>query len=147
MTRYTSSDLSLQDYRALAEFRHQLRRFLHFSAEAAKAAGIEPNQHQLLLALKGLPDGHRPTIGELAERLQVRHHSAVELVSRAETAGWVARERDEADRRGVLVRLTPQGEQLLHDLTRRHREELRVLGPQLIQTLDAILHDSPPGAI
>ena len=84
--------LTLPDYHALAELRHQIRRFLHFSEEAARAAGLEPRQHQLMLALKGLPKGVRPRIGELAERLQIQHHSTVELVNRLASAGFVRRE-------------------------------------------------------
>src|SRR5579862_5285823 len=99
-------DLSLEEYRALAEFRHQVRRFLCFSEEQVRALGIEPQQHQLLLAVKGLPDGALATIGELAERLQLRHHSTVELVNRLEKQGHVVRELGKEDRRQVLVRLT-----------------------------------------
>jgi O6-methylguanine-DNA--protein-cysteine methyltransferase len=72
----TVADISLRSYRALAEFRHQIRLFLHFSEEAVRQAGIEPQQHQLLLAIKGIPVGTQPTIGRIAERLQIRHHTA-----------------------------------------------------------------------
>src|ERR1700692_3474102 len=82
-------DLSPAEYRALAEFRYQIRRFLQFSAEAARQYGLEPQQHQPLLAVKGPPDDVRPTIGELAERLQIQHHSAVELVDRLAEHGAV----------------------------------------------------------
>src|SRR6185369_9323763 len=85
------------DYQALAEFRYQIRRFLHFSEQAARAAGIEPKQHQLLLAIKGLPESLRPTIGTLADRMQLQHHSAVELIDRLEKAGMVDRTRSEID--------------------------------------------------
>jgi len=114
-------------YRALAEFRYQIRRFLAFSERAARRAGLEPRQHQLLLAVKGLPAGRLATIGEIAERLQVRHHSAVELVGRLAAAGLVRRRRHPADRRQVVVRLTARGEAVLADLSRHHAAELRVL--------------------
>jgi DNA-binding MarR family transcriptional regulator len=123
------------DYEALAELRHQIRRFLHFSEEASRQAGLEPRQHQLMLALKGLPRGVRPRIGELAERLQIRHHSAVELVNRLETGGYVLRVPGDHDRREVLVGLTPKGEKVLRELSLHHRNELLSLGPALIAAL------------
>src|SRR5437588_7061226 len=98
----TQGDISLTDYRALAEFRYQIRRFLRFSEEAAYAAGLEPQQHQLLLAIKGLPEGRKATIGELAERLQLRHHSTVELIDRLVKRELVERHRDEEDQRRVF---------------------------------------------
>src|SRR5690348_11383007 len=94
------------DFQALAEFRYQLRRFVRFSEAAAREAGIEPQQHQLLLAVKGIPDGEVPRIAYLADRLQIQHHSAVELLDRMERKGLVARIRGENDRREVLVQLT-----------------------------------------
>jgi DNA-binding MarR family transcriptional regulator len=132
-------DLSLPAYRALAEFRHQLRLFLHFSEEAARASGLEPHQHQLLLAIKGLPEGMRPTIGEIAHRLQIRHHSAVELVDRLEERGALVRETCPEDRRQVLVRLTSSGERLLRKLSLAHRAELSKTGPALRDALDRML--------
>src|SRR5438477_12131136 len=101
--------LTLADYEALAELRYQIRRFLHFSEEAARAAGLEPRQHQLLLTLKGLPRDVRPRIGELAERLQIQHHSTVELVNRLASGGYVRRRREGPDRREVLLSLTAKG--------------------------------------
>ena len=94
--------LAPSDYQALAELRYQIRRFLHFSEQAARKAGLEPQQHQLMLALKGLPEGVRPRIGELAERLQIQHHSAVELINRLAAGGYVKRGRQSQDRREVL---------------------------------------------
>ena len=102
--------LTLADYEALAELRYQIRRFLHFSEQASRAAGLEPRQHQLLLALKGLPKDTRPRIGELAERLQIQHHSTVELVNRLANGGYVRRERGGEDHREVLISLTPKGD-------------------------------------
>jgi len=139
VTRYTSamaaSWLTAADYRALADFRYPLRRFLNFSEQAARAAGLEPQQHQLLLGVKGVADGQRTTIGALAERLQLRHHSVVELVDRTEARGLVQRLRGDDDRRQVLVRLTALGEALLSRLALVHRAELRLVGPALLRAL------------
>jgi DNA-binding MarR family transcriptional regulator len=123
------------DHESLAEVRYQIRRFLHFSEQAARDAGLEPQQHQLMLALKGLPEGTRPTVGELAERLQIKHHSAVELINRLAAAGFVCRHQADADRREVLVALTPKGEKVLRELSVHHRAELRKRGPVLIEAL------------
>ena len=109
--------LTLADYQSLAELRYQIRRFVGFSEHASRKAGLEPRQHQLMLALKGLPDGVRPRIGELAERLQIQHHSAVELVNRLATGGYVRRQRGGEDRREVLLTLTPKGEKVLKQLS------------------------------
>src|SRR5437763_9383595 len=122
------NSLTLSDYQALAELRYQIRLFLHFSEEAARSAGLEPRQHQLMLALKGLPKGVRPRIGELAERLQIQHHSTVELVNRLSAGGYVKRRRGGDDRREVLLTLTPKGEKVLRDLSLHHRAELRMQG-------------------
>jgi DNA-binding MarR family transcriptional regulator len=127
--------LTTADYQALAELRHQIRRFLHFSEQAARRAGLEPRQHQLMLSLKGLPSGVRPSIGELAQRLLIEHHSAVELVNRLAKGGYVQRERDGEDRRAVLISLTRKGEKILRDLSLDHRAELRVQGPALTAAL------------
>ena len=129
------------DYQAMAEFRHQIRRFLRFSEEAARQAGLEPQQYLMLLALKGLPDGRRGRIGEVAERLQIQHHSTVELVDRLEKRGMVRRRRSEADRREVLLELTPRGEKLLRDLALYHREELREVAPSLVRSLKKAITD------
>ena len=127
--------LSLADYRSLAELRHQIRRFLHFSEQASRMAGLEPHQHQLMLALKGLPGRIRPRIGVLAERLQIRHHSTVELVNRLSAGGYVRRNRRREDRREVWLSLTPKGETVLRKLSLQHRAELRLHGPALIAAL------------
>ncbi len=131
------------DYRALAEFRYQIRRFVHFSEQAARAAGIEPQQHQLLLAIKGLPEELRPTIRTLADRMQLQHHSAVELIDRLEKAGMVSRTRSEVDRREVLIELSAKGERLLRELSLHHQEELRDSGPALAQTLRRLIARAP----
>jgi DNA-binding MarR family transcriptional regulator len=131
-------DLGLEEYRSLAEFRYQIRRFLGFSEEQVRAAGMEPQQHQLLLALKGLPEGVIATIGELAGRLQLKHHSTVELVNRLERLGYVTREAGEEDRRQVIVRLTHPGAGLLRQLSIAHHQELEVAGPRLAKALRTI---------
>ncbi len=118
-------ELSLADYRALAEFRYQIRRFLRFSEDAARSAGIEPQHHQLMLAVKGMPAGRRARVADLAERLQLHHNSIVELVGRLAEKGLVERHRDGKDRREVTVRLTARGRHILKDLTIYHRDELR----------------------
>jgi DNA-binding MarR family transcriptional regulator len=131
--------LAATDYQALAELRYQIRRFLHFSEEAARDAGLEPRQHQLLLALKGLPKGVRPRIGELAERLQIQHHSTVELVNRLAAGGYVRRQRGGEDRREVLLALTLKGERVLRELTLHHKMELRTQGPILLAAMRNVI--------
>jgi DNA-binding MarR family transcriptional regulator len=134
--------LTLPDYRALAEFRYQIRRFLHFSEQVVKQAGIERGQYQLLLAIKGMPAGVRPRIRELSERMQIRHHSTVELVNRLEDGGFVYRARAQDDRREVLLALTPKGEKVLSELALHHQDELRSSGPELVTALRRIMHAS-----
>ncbi len=129
------------DLRALAAFRYELRCFLAFSEQAARAAGIEPQQHQLLLALGGLPPKQRPNIRTLAERLCVQHHTAVALVDKLAERGLVQRERSLEDKREVLVRLTDAGSQVLQELSRRHRLHLQRVGPEMVAALAAILGD------
>ncbi len=128
-------DLKLSDYQALAEFRYQLRRFLRFSEQAARQAGLEPRHHQLMLAVKGTPEAAGPRIAYLAEQLQIQHHSAVELVDRLAKRGLITRSRNGPDRREVHVRLTARGERVLGDLTRHTRAELRSAAPALVATL------------
>src|SRR6186713_2120841 len=115
------SKLSHDDYRRLAQFRYEIRCFLSFSEQAARAAGIEPQQHQLLLAVRGLPAEMRPTIRTISERLRVQHHTAVALVDKLEERRFVRRERSTADKREVLIRLTSEGAKLLRELSRQHR--------------------------
>lgn len=130
------------DYEALARFRHQLRLFLAFSETAAQKAGLTPQQHQALLAIKGFPERERVTIGELADRLQIKHHSAVELASRLVANGLAAREPAASDRRQVFLALTPQGEAVLEQLTAAHRQELRRMGPELRALLARLSDDA-----
>ena len=134
-----TTDRHAIDYRALAGFRYEIRRFLNFSENAARAAGIEPQQHQALLALEGLPSAMPATVGALAERLQIRHNSAVELSRRLEAKGLVVRTRSRADAREVLLRVTPRGERLLERLSLAHRDELGTAGPRLIDALRSVI--------
>jgi DNA-binding MarR family transcriptional regulator len=131
--------LSLADYRALAEFRYQIRGFLAFSDRAVQAAGLERGQYQLMLAIKGIPEGMRPRIRNLANRLRVQHNSAVELINRLEAGGYVNRERAEDDRREVLLALTPKGEKVLAELALHHHEELQSAAPELVAALRSVM--------
>ena len=133
---------SQPNYRAMAEFRYQIRRFLRFSEHAAREAGLEPQQYQLMLAVKGLPDGEKPRIGDIAERLQIQHHSTVELVDRLSKRTLVRRRRSDHDRREVLLELTPKGERLLQELAVHHRAEIREMGPELVNSLKKVLRES-----
>jgi DNA-binding MarR family transcriptional regulator len=132
-------DLTREQYRELAEFRRQIRRFLHFSETTAKEHGVEPQQHQLLLAVHGLPEDVKPTIGEIASRLFIQHHSAVELVNRLERTGAIARHPGTDDKREVLIRLAPAGRAILRKLALAHRDELERTGPELATALKTIL--------
>jgi DNA-binding MarR family transcriptional regulator len=134
------------DYLALGEFRYQIRRFLHFSEEAAKSHGLEPQQHQALLAIHSSGEPEGATIGRLAERLLIRHHSAVGLVDRLAEGKLVERVRGGQDRRQVRVRLTPAGELKLRSLAEAHREELRQSGPLLVASLSQVLDHLPATA-
>jgi len=138
--------LTLSDYQALAEFRYQIRRFLHFSEQVVKNSGLERGQYQLMLAIKGMPAGVRPRIRELATRMQVRHHSAVELVNRLEARGFVRRTRAEDDRREVLLALTPKGEKILGEMAIHHHDELRSAGPELVAALRRIMWEGTDAA-
>jgi DNA-binding MarR family transcriptional regulator len=138
--------VSNREYEMLASFRHALRKFLFFSEEAARVVGLTPQQHQALLAIKGFRGQGQVTIGDLAESLQVRHHSAVGLVDRLVEQGLVSRAPAADDRRQVLVTLTPHGLDLLAELTSTHRRELRRVGPELRGLLARLTEDEPPRA-
>jgi DNA-binding MarR family transcriptional regulator len=135
----TMKKLTLADYQALAEFRYQIRKFFHFSEQAVQAAGLERGQYQLMLAIKGMPDGLRPRIRDVANRMHIQHHSAVELINRLEAGGYVHRERAEDDRREVLLVLTPKGEKVLSELALHHHEELRSSAPGLVAALRRVM--------
>ncbi|HZQ95819.1 MAG TPA: MarR family winged helix-turn-helix transcriptional regulator [Candidatus Sulfotelmatobacter sp.] len=132
-------ELSLADYQALAEFRYQILKFMHFSDSAIEAAGLERAQYQLMLAIKGMPGGARPRIRDVAKRMLIQHHSAVELINRLEAGGYVRRERGQDDRREVRLALTPKGERVLGKLALHHREELRTEGPSLVSALRRVM--------
>jgi DNA-binding MarR family transcriptional regulator len=131
--------MSSAELRALAEFRYQIRLFLNGSERAARAAGLEPQQYQVLLALRGLPLGREATIRNLAERMQLRHHSVVELVDRLERRQLLRRERSKTDCRRVIVRLKPRGETILLRLARQRIAEIRTAAPALVRALTAVI--------
>jgi DNA-binding MarR family transcriptional regulator len=135
--RDTPRALGDADYRALARFRFALRVFLRFSEDASRDAGVTPNQHQLLLAVRGFPDG-APTITDVAEWLQLRHHSAVELVDRAVEADLIVRETDATDRRRQRLALTPHGDTVLAQLSVAHRDELRRCRQEMADILNEL---------
>jgi DNA-binding MarR family transcriptional regulator len=136
----TVQKLTDSDYQSLAGFRHQIRRFLHFSEHAARSAGLEPQQHQLLLAIRGCSIAEAPPgIRHLSERLQIEHHSAVELVDRLEKRGLVTRSRAPEDRRHVRVQLTARGEAELEKLAMTHLADLRNHGPALVVALEDLI--------
>jgi DNA-binding MarR family transcriptional regulator len=128
--------LSEPEYLALGEFRYQLRRFLRHMEEASRLLGANPQQYQLVLAIRGLPKGTVPTISQLAERMQLNHNSMVELVDRCEEHNLLRRNRSASDRRQVTLSITPEGEALLRKLGVAARQELRDMGPTLV---DAVL--------
>ena len=136
-------DLPPQHYRQLAEFRYQLRQFLHFSEQVARVNGIEPRQYQLMLAIRGLPSDMRPTVTAISSRLCLRHHSTVELIDRLVKRGAAMRRQSEVDRREVLIQLTPSGNELLQQLAALHWQELQKLGPELSETLQKIVQHTP----
>jgi DNA-binding MarR family transcriptional regulator len=134
-----SRSTSTAEYQALAQFRFLIRRYLNNGEKAARSVGLEPQQYMGMLALRGLPTDKEPTIRSLAERLQIEHHSAVELVDRMEKRGLFRRERSRRDRRQVHLYVTPRGERLLSRLVRHRLAELRVTAPELALALQAVL--------
>lgn len=135
--------ISSSDYQALAELRYRIRRFLTFSEARARRVGLEPQQHQLLLAIRGRQADATPTIRYLAERLQIQHNSAVELVRRSVEKQLVVKRPSPRDRREVLVAITPKGERHLERLAAAHRTELRSMAPILLDAI-AVLFAPPP---
>jgi DNA-binding MarR family transcriptional regulator len=134
----TRTELTREEFEKLLEFRVTLRRFQRWSEDQAQAAGLTHVQHQLLVAIKGHPGGQPPTIGDLAGYLLQRPHSTVELVNRAESAGLVTRIPDAEDGRVIRVRLTPEGDRIMQELTRAHLERLR----ELAAVLDELVRES-----
>jgi DNA-binding MarR family transcriptional regulator len=135
--------LRKEHYEMLAAFRYELRKFSRFSEAAAEAARVTPQQHQALLAIKGFPGRDQVTVGELAERLQLRHHSAVGLVDRLVNEKLVLRSPAETDRRQVLIQLTPRGEKTLEELSAMHHEQLQRIGPELARLLQQLNQPKP----
>lgn len=135
----STPDLPSSEYQALGNFRFQIRRFLHFSEAAARAEELEPQQHQMMLAIRSREEPDSPTVGELAESMLLKHHSAVGLIDRLEERGLVQRMRGEGDRRQVRVHLTVEGRDKLARLSAIHREELRSMAPVLVEALGALL--------
>ena len=138
-----AKSLEKSDYEALAGFRYALRQFLRFSEVEAEGAGLNPQQYQAMIVIKGYPDRDRVTIGELAESLLIRHHSAVGLVDRLVLKGLVKREVAQEDRRQVYVSLTAQGEEILERLAAQHREEFQRIGSTLTDLLGNLLKAHP----
>jgi DNA-binding MarR family transcriptional regulator len=132
-------DITPAEYRALAELRYRIRHFLREGDAKARAVGLEPQQYLMLLAIRGLPEGREATIQTLAERLALKHHSAVELVDRMETNGYVRRTRSRDDRRRVFVTLSPRGERLLEQVAQNRISELRTSGEVLVGAIEALL--------
>jgi DNA-binding MarR family transcriptional regulator len=134
-----TSELTTEEYRALAELRYCIRHFVSEGDAAAHAAGLEPQQYLLMLAIRGLPEDQEATIRTLAERLALKHHSAVELIDRLEARGYVRRNRGRDDRRRVLISLLPRGERMLEDVAKQRITELRSNGHQLVRAIDNLL--------
>jgi DNA-binding MarR family transcriptional regulator len=139
------SSVSSSDYQALAAIRYRIRRFLTFSETKARRVGVEPQQHQLLLAIRGREDDVSPTIRYVAERLQIQHHSAVELVRRSVANRLVAKRPSPRDRREVFLEITTKGERLLEKLAVVHLTELRSMAPVLVDAI-AVVFVAPPRA-
>jgi DNA-binding MarR family transcriptional regulator len=138
LTDTTQREVTDADYRTLAAYRHELRRFLSFSEDAARQSGLTPQQHQAILAIRGFEGPGKITVGDLANQLLVRHHSAVELVDRLVKAGLVIRNEGQGDRRRVELGLTPKAEQILERLSLSHLVELRERRPSLSRLLEQL---------
>ena len=134
-----TKNLVTEDYRALAEFRYQIRKFLTVSEEIARSGGLQPQQYMMLLTLRGLPAEKEPTVRVLAERLQIRHNSAVELADRLAKRTLVRRFRSKDDSRKVLIQLTPKGAALIEKLVRQRFVQLHSSQPALIAALNRVL--------
>lgn len=145
--------LSRTEYKALAEFRYQIRKYLRYMEEKARARGYHPQQYQLLLAIEGLPEGKRPTIKTLAERMQLNHNTMVELVDRCEEGGLLRRVREDRDRRLVTMAPTPAGKRVMEGQASASRAELQEIGPVLFTSLKRLvetpanLHPTPKKSV
>jgi DNA-binding MarR family transcriptional regulator len=138
--------ITADGYRALAELRYLIRRFLQEGDATVRSAGLEPQQYLLLLAIRGLPSGHQATIRTLADRLSLRHHSTVELIDRMEAHAYVKRTPGREDRRQVIVQLLPRGEKLLEQVVEKRIIELRSNGRALVDAIGALLEPMKPAA-
>ena len=134
-----SKEITTAEYRALAELRYRIRKFVREGDAVAHEAGLEPQQYLFLLAIRGMPEGEEPTIRSLAERLALKHQSAVELIDRLASHGYVRRARSRDDRRHVLVSLLPRGEQLLEEVAQQRISELRSSGTAFVSAISALL--------
>jgi len=139
-----ATGITAEEYRALAELRHRIRLFVREGDAKARAAGLEPQQYLILLAIRGLPEDREATIRALADRLALKHHSVVELVDRLEQRGLVRRSRSRDDRRRVLVSLLPRGEKLLEEVARHRIDELRSSGAAFVAAIEALLEREAP---
>lgn len=145
--RYTipvKARITVDTYRALAELRYRIQRFVHDGDAVASVVGLKPQQYLMLLAIRGLPQGGEATIRTLAERMVLKHHSTVELIDRLERHGYVRRSRGCDDRRLVTVSLLPRGEQVLEAVARHRITELRSNGRQLVRTITKLLEHTRP---
>jgi len=140
--KVSTGTITAAEFRALAEFRYRIRIFLNGSEEAARKEGLEPQQYVLLLALRGLPADREPSIRVLAERMQLRHHSVVELVDRLERRQLLRRERSRTDRRQVLLHMTPRGEKILTRLAKQRISDLRTAAPALVRSLTSVIRST-----
>lgn len=136
------SALDIDHLRRLAEFRYQLRRFLHVSQVAAEECGLRNQQYQMLQCVGGMPEDVDPTIANVAARMFLKHNSAVELVDRTIEQGLLRRTQDPSDHRRILLRVTPEGERVLASLAEFHTRELEQSGPDLVRALARILHSA-----
>src|SRR5437879_4376995 len=136
-----AKEITSAEYQALAELRYLIRKFVGEGDAVARAAGLEPQQYLLLLAIRGLTEGEDATIQVLADRLALKHHSMVELIDRLEVHGYVRRSRSRDDRRRVLVSLLPRGEKLLEQVARHRISELRSSGAALVKAISALLEN------
>jgi DNA-binding MarR family transcriptional regulator len=136
-----SKPLQEHEYLALAEFRFQLRKFLRHMEEKVREVGVNPQQYQLMLAIKGLPKDLTPTIGVLAERMQLNHNSMVELVDRCEKRGLISRVRSGTDRRQVTLSINPSGDAILRRLASASRQEMLSIGPILVESVLRLIVD------
>jgi DNA-binding MarR family transcriptional regulator len=137
-----NTGITTDEYRGLAELRHRIRQFLHDGDVVTRAAGLGPQQYLMLLTIRGLPEGEESTIRTLAERVALKHHSAVELIDRLEGRGYVRRNRSRDDRRRVIVSLLPLGERILEEVARHRISELRSNGHQLVRVIGRLLEQT-----